>query len=405
MHSSNRSSENPTIEKFLKYVTAIVVCWYVVLCVANYLSKRPLWNDEECVFLSIKTFTAWQMFHEPLKAIQVFPRVYLFLIQQISKPFNFDLLALRFLPFVCMLSAFFIWLKIVSLELKNRVEYLTFVLSWSASAVLIYYSAELKQYSMDVLAASLFLLFFYHQEEIKNDNRGFPCALAAVLLPILGMFSYIAFLFSIILLYNLFIIVKRNKKMVNVLIYYVISLLTVGVLSYLFDMRFRHIETVTKGFGDYFVSFNSLSEFLKTFGEGTNNLFSRWFVERPKVFKKIGLFFVSFGFLYMFYGFLKNIKKNRYILKTPQTIAFVVFVELFILGALQRYPFTVPRTSLFFCPVILYLTVKGITSLKRFNIYLYRIVHICYVIFLIFLAVALSHITFLGKLTFRPVLW
>jgi len=258
---------------------------------------------------------------------------------------------------------------------------------------------------MDVLAASLFLLFFYRQEEIKNDNKALRYTFVAVLLPILGMFSYVAFLFSIILLYNLFIIAKGNMKMVNVLIFYTISLLTVGTLSYFFDMRFRHVETVTRGFGDYFVSFNSLPEFLKTLGEGTNNLFSRWFVERPKILKKIGLTFVSFGFIYLFYGFFKNIKKDGFLLKSLQTIPFALYMGLFILGCLHKYPFTVPRTSLFFCPIVLYLTIKGIVSLKGLNIHLYRGMHIAYLGFLVFLAAALSRITFAGDLTFRPVLW
>jgi len=146
-------------------------------------------------------------------------------------------------------------------------------------------------------------------------------------------------------------------------------------------------------------------EFLKTFGEGTMNLFSRWFVERPKIIKIIGIDFVTFGLIYMFYGFFAYIRKGKYLLVSLKTIAFVLFLELFVTGVLKKYPFTVPRTSLFFCPIVFFLTIQGIVFVKNLNIYFYRFIHGLYFVYLFFLIIALSGIALSGELSFRPVLW
>ena len=133
------------LDNFLKYSILFCIAWYLSSCLFHLIYQRPLWLDEICVFRSVESFTPKQFFTQKLITNQIFPRLYLFLIQQVSKPFDFNLIALRFLPFVAMISAFFIWLKIAAYEFKDKLEYLTFILSWTASSLLIYYSAELKQ--------------------------------------------------------------------------------------------------------------------------------------------------------------------------------------------------------------------------------------------------------------------
>jgi hypothetical protein len=80
------------------WIMFVVVAWYVALATTHYFNQRPMWNDEACVFESIEHFEPRQMFTTPLRALQVFPRVHLFLIQQFSKVFDFHLLSLRFFP-------------------------------------------------------------------------------------------------------------------------------------------------------------------------------------------------------------------------------------------------------------------------------------------------------------------
>ncbi len=401
-----KSSRKTFPQQFpIQSLIILAILWYLLLCVLHLLSLRPLWNDEDCVFKSIAAFSPRDFFTKPLAAFQMFPRVYLFLIQQIAKPFQFSLLVLRLPSFLCMLAGFFCWLKIASYELKEKLDYLTFILCWSASVVLIYYAAELKPYSMDVLVASLFILFLYHQQRLEIQEKRWKYFFVLAGLPALVMFSYPAYVFVVLPLYNLLNSVKKDKKNIGLLGTYAGAVLTFGILSYHFDMRLRPVKELTQGFNDYFISFASRGEFLKTFGEGTMNLLSRWFVERPKILKEIGVFFVMPFFLKTLIGFFRNFKKDQFRIKSIHTLALIVFAELFILGAFKKYPFTVPRTSLFFCPIVLLLTVKGIADLKDWNIHLYRLVLGGFIYFLFFVGLGISFFVFAGQLSFRPVLW
>jgi len=390
------------MKRFLSLGTIACAIWYLLLALAHYLYQRPLWNDEECVLLNLRRFTTDEVFTREFLSAQTFPRVYFFLIQNFSRLFDFNLLSLRLFPFLSMVVAFFVWLKVASYELKDQWAYFTFVLSWSASAVLIYYAAELKQYSMDVLAAAAFLLFLYRQKSWEEGGPGLKYNLILLFLPFLIFFSYPACLFLIFPLLNLVHSGKGDRRFIGPLIFYLSSTMVVYVIAYYFDARLA-ANSAKDALRDYFVYTDSLPRFLQTLGEGTNNLFSRWFVERPKVFKQIGIFFVTFGFINLFYGFFTNIKKDKCRFYSINAVALIVFVELFILGVLKKYPFTIPRTSLFFCPVVLFLTVQAIFELKRYP-YVHRPLLAAYVIFLMYVAVSLSGITLAGALSFRPVL-
>lgn len=384
--------------------------WYFLLCWTHYFNQRPLWNDEECVFNSVRQLTGMRMFREELLNLQVFPRVYLFLIQTISRPFDFHLLSLRLIPFIAMTGAFLIWLRLAAYELKNRWDYLTFVLSWAGSALMIYYAAELKPYSMDVLTAAVFLFFLYHQERWERSENSRRYEGFLIFLPLLGLLSYTAFLFTIFPLYNLIFgrregsAVSSGRRLRYVLIY-TASLAAALLFSYLCDIRLRPVGAVTEGFADYFISFSSVGDFFKTLGEGLTNLFSRWFAERPRIIKKTAIFFVSLGLIRLFTGFFTNFKKDGFTFRSVNTIALILFAELFVLASLKKYPLGVPRTVLFYCPIVLYLTVRGIRDLQVIHRWIYRAVNGLYWAFLIAVSAGLARLVFSGDLGGIPKLW
>ena len=395
-----RSKQGSRYKLFI-CLTAVIAGWYVFLCLVHLLSGRPLWNDEQCVFRSVEAYGVREMFTRDLINGQVFPRVYLLGVQMFARLFDLSLVSLRFFSFAAMMSAFALWLRLAAREFQSRPGYLTFVLSWPASALLIYYSAELKPYSMDVLAGAVFFAFLSRQGAAEFKRK----TLWLVLLPALGLFSYPAYLFAMIVLYNLALEWWRRRRPGHQVLIYAASLAVFLSISYFFDMRLRHIPYVTGGFSDYFISFNSVGDFFKTFQEGTLALFTKWLVIRPRIIKKISTFFLVFGLLYMFYGFFKIFKKEKGALRSWTAVAFALFFELFILGLFKKYPYTVPRTSLFFCPFALGLTVKGILHLKGINRHLYRIVHGGYLAFLVFLMLALTRIVCSGKMNFIPVIF
>lgn len=403
MPSHNQVSVKP-LDRFLNFGIYFFIFWYILLCVVNYLNQRPLWNDEECVFLSLKSYTLKQMFSQPLMSLQVFPRVYLFFIQTFSRLFDFHILSLRFPSFACMILAFFIWLRLAKSEMENKLEYLTFVLSWCASSMLIYYSSELKQYSMDVLVAALYLLFIFKASRLKQDKRNFIYVAMLLTLPFLGLLSYTAFFFPPIILYNFAVLSRTNKAYLKDIFVLGTAFGVSLAVSYTFDMRLRPLEILSTSWQDYFISLKSVGEFFKTFGEGVMNLFVRWFAENPRSIKRLGVVFMIFGMFNLVYSFLKYIKKEHCMIKSLNTISFILFLELLIAGVFQKYPFTVPRTSLFYCPIVLYLTIKGIGALKEVNKYAYAAVQGLFLVFLVFLTIALSRLIFTGQGVFAPIL-
>ncbi|MBI5415297.1 MAG: hypothetical protein HZA29_00625 [Candidatus Omnitrophica bacterium] len=406
MPGNTVSPNNPPGAKYFPALIAVLIGWYVLLCLAHYFNQRPLWNDEQCVFDSVRSFSPQDFFTKPLLRLQVFPRAYLSLIQKLSQTFAFHLLSLRFLPFVAMITAFFIWARVASRQSRDRFEHFIFILSWTASVPLIYYSAELKQYSMDVLAGAVFLSFLYGQKTwLTAKTVSSRQWITLMLLPLWGLFSYTAFLFMIFPFINLVLMVRQNRSYRLPCLAYSFMVLAVVLFSYLFDIRLRPFTAVTEGFGDYFISFQSAGEFFKTFGEGTMNLFSRWFAEQPRLIRKIAIFFITFGLIRLFSAFFGNIKKEKGYFFSIHTVALVLFLELFILGALKKYPFTVPRTALFYCPVVLFLTAQGINDIRRLNKHACRIVNGLYVIFLVSVNIAITRLIFSGDLGAIPRLW
>jgi hypothetical protein len=390
-----------SIQKAISIGIIFLISWYLVICCVSYAHQRPLWNDEAAVFLSVDQLEPIDFFTRELVGGQIFPRAYLFSIQQISRPFNLSLLSLRFLSFVFMLSAFFCWMHIISQEFKNRFHYLTYILAWCASAALIFYSAELKQYSMDVLSSGLFMLFLYYQPNLEKEGnrRKYNCLLA--LLPALIFFSYTSFFFFIFPLYNLFLSQKDNKSLRSSMATYVVSLAVCSIVVYLFDMRLRTVH----GYNDYFIYLTSFGDFFKTWGEGTSNLFARCLVERPRIVKKIVLGFFVFGVINMFVSFFSNIKKENYRMHSIKVIALVVYLELFIMGCLKKYPFSVPRTSLFFSPMVLFLTIDGIALTKKIHPLLYKVVFTAFFLLLLFIAVQVGWLFAHGEIWSMPKIW
>jgi hypothetical protein len=242
---------------------------------------------------------------------------------------------------------------------------------------------------------------------MKNDKISINL-LILLMLPAFLLFSHIAFLFVWFPLYNLFLLSLERKRKVLFFVGYLFSVLSLGFFVYQYDLKVQPIEYYQPFMKDYFISFNSFPDFFENLGEGINNLFSHWFVERPRVIRRIGRVFVFFGFLSLFHSFfvhVKNSSKGSYLINSVNSAALILFVELLVLGVLKLYPFVVVRTALFFCPLVLYLTVKGIVAIEKINKDVYRVVHASYLAFLFFVAVALFLTTLSGNLTARRFLW
>ncbi len=336
--------------------------WYLLMVTVHYFNQRPLWNDEQCVFNSVESFSAQQLFSQPLSNIQQFPKTYLYLIQQVSAPFNWHLLALRFLPFACMVIAFMLWMRIAYRYFQDSWKMVLFVACWVASTPLIYYAAELKQYSMDTMSAAFFAWFLIHQPQWPTTKvRRWLMAL-----PLLGLFSYPALLFLPLPVINAWVLAGRGWRLPKEIGGYLGMALVVVAVVYWVDIRVS-VSDLPSYWADYFISTASIGSFFQTLGESLNNFVGRWFAINPKWIRGASRFFIGFGFLYLICTFFVQWRKDRFIFRRLAPIAFFIFVELFILSVLQKYTFSVVRVVLFFCPFLLMATIDGMGWLKEKN--------------------------------------
>ena len=404
--SSSSSQFRPAGRNLIPFLLKFAICWYVAMCLLHYFSQRPLWNDEQCVFLSIEYFSPVDMYTKTLLALQVFPRTYLFVIQQFAKLFDLHLLSLRFPSFVCMMLAFWIWMKIARREFSDPRKLLLFVISWCASETMIYYSAELKQYSMDVFAAAVLIWFLMHQVEWQEQMRRSAFILMLVVLAALGLFSYMAFAFMPLIFYNLAISLKKDRSLMVSMGIFVLTLLAVSWVVYFCDMRLvSDVLHTPVGYGDYFIMFTSAEEFFKTFGEGVKSLFSKYYVIRPRIFNYISVFFAVPAVVYMFIRFFREFRWGRPV-NSLDRMALLLFGELVLLGALQVYPFTVPRLSLFYAPVVLYLTIQGIESMRFIHKWLYYVYRTAFITYLFVCVSGLAKVLILkGHLGILTYIW
>jgi hypothetical protein len=391
----------------LQLITLAIVGWYLLLIILHYFNQRPLWNDEYCIYFNIHDRSSADLFSGPLSQFQQFPRIYLYIIGQWSKMLDYHLLALRFFPFICMLGAFFIWMYLGKKQTSSSMGLLMFVLCWAASSKLVYYSAELKQYSMDVLTSATFILFLFHQKQIQEKGLGWKYAVLLLVLPWLGLFSYPVFFFLPLPAFNLLMEARNNSRLWPFLGGYLASCLAVFAVVYCVDIRISNVSWLgtATDWNEHMVSLSSPKLFFKTLGEGCDNLTSRWFVDHPKWVRMAARFFMALGFWRLLLGGWNAFKEDGFRLISIRSIAFVVFWEHLFLSMAHKYPFGVTRTSLFFAPMLLFVTVDAFEWIKRRNYFLCNLVQYPFLIYLVYISIGLAREIFAGDLGADPYIW
>jgi hypothetical protein len=349
--------------RYQRLFIPVLTGWYLVQALGHYCNQRPLWNDELCVLNSILQLKPADIFSHPLLGGQAFPRLYLWAIQQFAQPFNQSLLALRFFSFMAMLGAFFVWLAVARHALKGTWEFIFFIGCWCASMPLVYYAAELKPYSMDVLAAGLIVLFLYSQEGLKNNLQIYRTILA--LLPVLALWSYPAIFLLLMPLYNLIRVGLQERRWSIDLLLFIMSFIVVLGVLYFFDFRVSVAHLMEVYWHDYFISLDSLKHFLNSLGKGMNNLAGRRFAEDPRWVKIPSRIFIGAGVGYMLLVFWKYFKMDRFVLRSIIPVAAGMFFMQLILALLRVYPFAVPRMSLFYSPLLFLMTIRAISTIAQ----------------------------------------
>lgn len=361
---------------------ALCALWFIFLCCFHYFSLRPLWVDENLILDNIKSFSPKELLG-PLKKSQAFPRVYLIVIKFISEKFNYHPFSLRFFSIICMISAFFVWVRIYSKVFQGW-GFLLAVFSFSSSYYMSYYASEFKPYSMDVLAVGLFCLYLMRQKQYVESGSSKTFIFVTLILPAAILFSYGSFFVFLLVVYNFLLLPAKSFKSVILLIGYVILSFSFIVFVFLFDLRYSFVDTeLVSYWHDYFLCTQTVYCFFKSFGEGIRKL-SVWWFGNSKFFREIASFFIPFVIVPMFGYGIRSLRKNRFILRDVDALGLAVFLNMFIFGLIKKYPFTGERITLFFAPFVFYFIVKGINFFreKRFlyislNVFYFGFLLVC----------------------------
>jgi len=364
-----------------KYRALLISCilWFIFLCILHYLSARPLWLDENFIFGNIKTLKTTQLLG-PLKNSQAFPRIYLIIIKIFSQRFDYSVFSLRLFPLISMICAFFIWAKIYKEAFFNKWHFLMVLFSFAGSYSLSYYAAELKPYSLDLLVVGIFCLYLIDQERLVDRASWKLFTIVTLMLPITLFLSYASFFVFWIVIYNFLLLVKKNRKVLPLLIGYTAISLSFVIFVYFHDLRHGLATPALFNYwNDYFLCSDSFYCFIKSFGEGLRKL-SVWWFGNSAFFRRVASPFIPIFVLSMVIYGIGAIKKCKLKLLTIDAIGLVIFLELIILGLLKKYPFTGERITLFFAPFVFYFIVKGINSFRS-NKPLYVGFNIFYIVF------------------------
>jgi hypothetical protein len=127
----------------------------VVLRLRQYATNRSLWYDEAALALSLLRRSPSRLW-QPLEYHQGAPVAFLMVEKLAGKLAGYSELALRFFPLMAGILALFVFYHLLRFALPARSIPLALVL-FSLSPPLIYYSSEVKQYSVDVAVALILL--------------------------------------------------------------------------------------------------------------------------------------------------------------------------------------------------------------------------------------------------------
>ncbi|MBF0483321.1 MAG: hypothetical protein HQL25_01310 [Candidatus Omnitrophica bacterium] len=348
----------------------------------HYFSARPLWGDEEMVLKNINMPGYKAIFGRYVEP-QLFPRIQLVIVKFISSFFNQNVWALRFISFVMMLSAFWVWVAVFK-RLKHPGMILLSVLSFVASFRFVYYASELKPYAVDVLACGTICYFLLYLGEVlinkavvfsKQKALLFTC-----LIPLWLFVSYGAFFVFWLVPVQYFLMGMQDRKWFK---WFSLSLLASGacfLFFYFIDLRFSlNIQATYDYWDSYFICSTSLQCFGATLFDGIRKLVTFWFGD-TKLFIRLGTPLIPVFILGLFYSGIKDWKDKKGNLGSIFLIALVIFVELFFFGIFKKYPFTGERITLFFAPLVFAVLVKTLFDMRKVK-YLGSILISYYVLF------------------------
>jgi hypothetical protein len=341
--------QNNSANRLFQIAIVVIIAFGFCLRASKYLPAFSMRGDELAVTLNLIDRSAIDLMTRPLDYEQAAPFAFVLLIKALITLFGPSEYVLRLVAFVAGCASLAVMYNLLT-KTVGRYGNLFALAAFAFGSYLIYYSAELKQYSTDVLLALILLLAFHEHLSRQTTARDFVVLAALGTLAL--CLSYPALFILAALGITLFLHYWRDKK--RLLWVMLTGALWAGTFLVLYVTLLRHQtqDAYLITFWDNLLSFMPMPPWQEL----------SWF---PKALS--GLFFVVAGLasslllvipLYCFglWGFWGE-RRWQWALVLALPVGLNILVSGF-----QKYPFH-GRLILYLIPLIFIVLGKGIDVL------------------------------------------
>jgi len=336
----------------------------------QYLMGRSLWDDESHLALNLMNYGFLRL-TQPLDYIQAAPVLFILLVKSVVKIFGYNELAFRAIPFVISILTLPLIYFITRQLTGRRITALIAFFIFSVNLCLIYFSSELKQYTVEL---SVYLLLVY----LAIGKNKFIVGRRNLLLAIAGsvciFLSNTAFLILFCIACNYLLTWYQQKKIVKEDFKIFIPWLLSFLINY-FLFIYHHPSAAQQriNYAYAFCPTDLLScEFVTFLKRTIDEIF----------FNQVFYISKSWGFSYILL-FIFLVAIRHIIIRKQRTLFLLVCLPVLlhlVLSALKIYPF-VFRLVLYLVPCFIILMAIGVTQIADF---LKKKVHISIAILAIF---------------------
>jgi hypothetical protein len=359
--------------KLPKLFPWVIIILGLFLRTFHYLQNRSLYTDEAYLANNL----LYRSFYEltlPLDASQHAPVLFLFTIKLLMIFLGTSEYVLRLFPFVASVTALLAFYHLLTRYKSIAYTGLTVgLVIFSFAFPLVYYSSELKQYSVEVLSTIICYLLYnrYHQSYSAKNLLAYSIAGAGLV-----WFSYssIFVLASLGIVSTVYQLTRKSwlrlfayiavylSWAISFLINYLIIILPNSLKDdYIVNTwKMAYMPVSIRSITDIKWFINSLTAIFD-FPLGLNWSFLNGVIHPRLTFSFIGFFFVLAGV----YGWFKANRQQFLIIFLPVVLTLLA-------SALQKYPFT-ERFLLFLAPNFILLLAAGVSATEKyFTQYKYR---------------------------------
>jgi len=207
------------------------------LAIYQFMFNRSLWIDEASLALNIINKDFLEL-TKPLDYNQVAPVGFLFIERVSILIFGKNELALRIFPLISFLTSIYLFYLLSNDLVKNKIITLLATSIFSITLLLLRYSSEVKQYSIDVLIAIVILYFCFRLQFNRNKSIFLYGIIGGITIWFSNISIIILFTTGVYLLY--FEAYKhKHYKILFPVLFWVVSFI---VYYYLFINNHPHTE-------------------------------------------------------------------------------------------------------------------------------------------------------------------